>query len=256
LKRQAPPRKANPHRPKLDWLSRALGRAGVIPPDDIDDAIRAGRVSVDGKRVLQPMTPVRPDQKLRVDGQPVSLEVETRVLMFHKPAGVVTSSVSQDTRSTVYDALRANLSAADQKVRWQAAGRLDVETTGLLLFTNDEHLLEHVTSPDVQLAKRYIARVQGTPKARKLDRLKTGVELDDGFAKAESLEVLDDGSVAISISEGRNHQVKRMLAAVGYPVTQLHRDRIGTLVLDVSEGHHRELEASELAQSLGFVSRR
>jgi len=248
------PRSQPATKEKLDWLARALGRVGVLPPDELEEAIQEGRVTLDGRVVRQPLAPVRPGQVIRLDGHRVSLDADTQVLMFHKPRGAVTSSVAQDTRPTVFDVLSAQLSPALRRVRWHAVGRLDVDTTGLLLFTNDEQVVAYVSAPESGLLKRYAARVQGTASDKKLAPLRGGITLDDGVARAASVELRDDGPVVMSITEGRHHQDKRMLGAVGLPVTALHREAIGTLELDVPEGQYRVVRPEEL-RALGVITR-
>src|SRR5690242_1300090 len=126
----------------FDWLSRALARAGVLALADAEEAIRQGRVKVNGKVVRQPLSPLTPGAKVQLDGNVVALSQPARVLAFHKPAGVVTSR-SEREGDTVFSLLLPQLSGALRDYTWHAVGRLDRDTTGLLLFTNDEKLLQH-----------------------------------------------------------------------------------------------------------------
>ena len=234
-----------------DWLSRALGRAGALPPEELEAAIAAGRVRVEGKVVTKPFAPVTEATRVTVDGVPVSLARVTRALMLHKPQGVVAEG-GRDARPSVMDVLLPLLDAGQRRFGWHAVGRLDVDTTGLLLFTNDERLVEHVTSPKTHLAKRYVAKVSEKATDAQLQPLRDGVMLDDGPARPAEARLRGPGMVELTLTEGRNHQVKRMLGAVGLPVLQLHREAVGGLVLDVGAGAVRELSDAEVRQALGF----
>jgi pseudouridine synthase len=241
---------------KPDWLSRALARAGALPLKEAEAAIAEGRVRVDGKKVLEPFSPLRPDSKVTLDGHDVEVAAATRVVLFHKPAGVVTSDHDPKKVGTVFQRLGQVLPPELQNFGWHAVGRLDRDTTGLLLFTNDERFVAHATSPESRLEKRYVARVSGQITEEKLAQLRTGVELEDGVTRPAGAKVREDGRVELTLTEGRNHQVKRMLGALGMPVLELHREAIGTLVLDVPEGGCRLLSDDEVETFLRYTPRR
>ncbi|MBK7857371.1 MAG: rRNA pseudouridine synthase [Archangiaceae bacterium] len=241
-------REAN--RPGTDWLARALGRSGAVHPSELEATLAAGRVRVDGKVTTKPFTPVTEGSKVTVDGKPVPLERQSRVLMLHKPAGVLAQGSGRDKRLTVVDVLGPLLDEAQQRYAWHAVGRLDVDTTGLLLFTNDERTVARVTSPESHLPKRYLATVHPKASEAMLQPLRDGVLLDDGPARPAVAKVRAPGVVELTITEGRNHQVKRMLAAVGLPVLKLHREAVGGIELDVEEGAMRELSAEEVKTKL------
>jgi pseudouridine synthase len=238
---------------KPDWLSRALARAGVLPLPEAEEAIRAGRVTINGRVVREPLAPVPEGAVLRVDGAEVRREVKTRVLAFHKPADLLTSTVSQHRTGTVYEVLLPQLSEKLARYTWHAIGRLDRGTTGLLLFTNDEKLVAHATSPETHLPKRYVATVQGTADEEKLEPLRRGVMLEDGPARPANVKLRDAHTVELSITEGRHHQVKRMLGAVGLPVRALHREAVGGVQLDIPEGTFRELTPKEISEGLRYT---
>src|SRR5438128_309041 len=145
-----------------DWLARALARAGVLPLMEAERAVRDGRVRVGGRVVRQPLALVPAGEEVRLDGRPVSLEAKVLALMLHKPKDAVTSRSEPSGARTVFDVLLPALPRELQRYEWLAAGRLDRDTTGLLLFTNDGRLVEHLTSPERHLSKRYRALVQGT----------------------------------------------------------------------------------------------
>lgn len=241
---------------KPDWLSRALARAGALPLKEAEAAIAAGKVKVEGKIVREPFAPVNPKSRVSLEGRTVDLAAVTRVVMFHKPKGVVTSDHDPEKVGTVFERLGQVLPAALQGFGWHAVGRLDRDTTGLLLFTNDERFVAHATSPEAHLPKRYLARVSGGPvTAQKLTLLRTGLLIDEVPTRPADARVLDDGRVELILTEGRHHQVKRMLGAVGLPVLELHRDAIGTLVVNVPEGQCRLLSDTEVATHLSYTPR-
>lgn len=237
---------------KPDWVGRALPRAGVLPPAEAERAIAAGRVSVAGRVVREPLTLLRPGDEVRLDGRAVALAAPTLVLAFHKPKGCVVTTRDELGRRTVFDLLAAALPPDLARYGWHALGRLDLDTTGLLLFSNDERLVAHATLPDSHLPKRYLARVGGTPTEEKLEPLRRGLALDDGEARPAKARLRGDHEVELTLTEGRFHQVKRMLSAVGLPVKALHREAIGALELDVAEGGWRLLDAREIAEGLKF----
>ncbi len=237
---------------KPDWLSRALARAGVLPQEEAEEAIQAGRVSVNGRVVKQPLAPVPPGASVRVDGLPVSLEAPTRVLLFHKPAELLTSTVGQHGVGTVYEVLLPQLPPELAGFTWHAVGRLDRGTTGLLLFTNDDKLVAHITSPETLLPKRYVATVFSEADEERVEPLRHGVKLEDGPARPAKVKVRDPHTVEVTVTEGRNHQVKRMLGAVGLPVRALHREAVGGVELDVPEGSFRLLTDAEVSEGLRY----
>ncbi len=252
-----PPRPTPSREPrdKQDWISRALARAGILSQAEAEEAVRAGRVRLSGRVVRQPFAVVQPGEDIRLDGHRVQLRRQTRVLLFHKPAGVVTAPEDAHSKGdTAFTLLSARLPPELQGYGWHAVGRLDRLTTGLLLFTNDERFVAHATSPATHLPRRYVAEVQGGATEEKLEPLRRGMVLDDGPTRPAEARCLDAKHVAVTLTEGRFHQVKRMLGTVGLPVRRLHREAVGTLTLDVAEGEFRELSAEELQQRLGFSS--
>jgi 23S rRNA pseudouridine2605 synthase/16S rRNA pseudouridine516 synthase len=235
-----------------DWLARALARAGVLTEREAERAIREGRVRVGGRVVKQPLTPVRPGEEVRLDGRVVSLEATVLALMFHKPKDAVTSRSEPGGVRTVFDVLLPALPPDLRRFDWHAAGRLDRDTTGLLVLTNDERLVEHLTSPRRHLPKRYRVMVQGEADEARLQRLRDGVTLEDGPARAVEVRAITPSHLEVVLTEGRNRLVRRMLAAVGLPVRSLHRVGVGRLALDVREGEWRRLGEEEIREALGF----
>jgi 23S rRNA pseudouridine2605 synthase/16S rRNA pseudouridine516 synthase len=223
----------------------------VLPRAEAEAAIRDGRVEVDGRVEREPFAPVRPGVEVRVDGQVRELAAPRLALMFHKPAGLVVHGSDPEGVGTVFERLRAVLPVELRGYEWLAVGRLDRDTTGLLLFTNDERLVRHGTSPETHLPKRYVARVAGRPSEAALRALRDGLVLEDGPTRPAGALLRAPDVVELTLTEGRHHQVKRMLAAVGHPVLALHREAVGGVVLDVAEGDWRVLRDEEVAQGLG-----
>ena len=177
--------------------------------------------------------------RVEVDGREVAPQLLAHVLL-HKPAGVVTTVRDPQGRPTVID-LVPNAS------RVVPVGRLDVDTTGALLLTNDGPLAHRLAHPRYGVEKVYEAEVKGEPSAEALQRLREGIELDDGPTAPARARRLGPSTVELTLHEGRKHQVKRMLAAVGHPVTRLHRSAYAGLTLEGLEpGRWRELEPSEV----------
>jgi 23S rRNA pseudouridine2605 synthase len=219
-------------------LNAYLARAGVASRRGSDELIKAARVTVNGEPG-QLNTVVESDDRVELDGERVELQPLTYVLL-HKPAGAVTTARDPQRRRTVVDLV-------EHPARVVPVGRLDADTTGALLLTNDGELANRLAHPRYEVEKVYEAEVEGDPAEAALEQLRDGVELDDGPASPANARRLGPGRVELSIHEGRKHQVKRMLAAVGHPVTQLHRSRYAGLTLEGLEpGQWRELEPFEV----------
>jgi 23S rRNA pseudouridine2605 synthase len=221
-------------------LNAYLARAGVASRRGADELIKAGRVTVNGEPG-ELNTFVASRDRVEVDGRPAELQPRAYVLL-HKPAGVVTTARDPRGRRTVVDLV-------DHASRVVPVGRLDLDTTGALLLTNDGELAHMLAHPRYEVEKVYEAEVEGDPSDEALQDLRRGVELDDGLTAPAQARRLGPGRVELVLHEGRKHQVKRMLAAVGYPVTSLHRSRYAGLTLEGLEpGAWRELEPSEVTR--------
>jgi 23S rRNA pseudouridine2605 synthase len=220
-------------------LNAYLARAGVASRRGAEGLIRAGRVRVNGE-VAGLATFVEPRDTVEVDGSPIAPEPLTYVLL-HKPAGVVTTARDPQGRPTV-------VGIVGHELRVVPAGRLDADTTGALLLTNDGPLAHRLMHPRYEVDKVYEAEVQGEPSDDALAQLAGGVELDDGRTAPARVRRLGPSLVELTIHEGRKHQVKRMLEAVGHPVRRLHRSGYAGLTLDGLEpGRWRELTPDEVA---------
>jgi 23S rRNA pseudouridine2605 synthase len=219
-------------------LNAYLARAGVASRRGAEDLIRAGRVRVNGE-VAGLVTFVEPRDTVEVDGSPIEPEPLTYVLL-HKPAGVVTTARDPQGRPTV-------VGLVGHERRVVPVGRLDADTTGALLLTNDGPLAHRLMHPRYEVDKVYEAEVEGEPSDEALAQLAEGVELDDGRTAPARVRRLGPSLVELTIHEGRKHQVKRMLQAVGHPVRRLHRNRYAGLTLDgLAPGEWRELTSDEV----------
>ena len=228
-------------------LNAFLARAGVASRRGADELIKAGRVRVNGEDARLD-TFVGDADTVELDGRAVSAQRLAYVLL-HKPAGVVTTARDPHGRRTVVE-----LVPADPHV--VPVGRLDADTTGALLLTNDGPLAHRLAHPRYGVEKVYEAEVEGDPDDRALEHLSEGIELEDGPTAPARARRLGPGRVELVLHEGRKHQVKRMLAAVGHPVVRLHRGGYAGLTLEGLEpGAWRELEPSEVQQLGRAVNR-
>jgi 23S rRNA pseudouridine2605 synthase len=224
-------------------LNAFLARAGVASRRRADLLIRAGRVRVNG-RTGELSTVVAKHDVVEVDGVRVERQ-PLSYLLLHKPPDVVTTASDPHGRKTVVD-----LVPSDPRV--VPVGRLDVDTTGALLLTNDGDLAHRLAHPRYGVPKVYEAELEGTPTSDELELLRTGVELEDGVTAPAEVRVVGrsrrSGRLELTLHEGRKHQVKRMCEAVGHPVRQLHRVRYAGLDLHGLEpGEWRELTKDEVA---------
>jgi 23S rRNA pseudouridine2605 synthase len=220
-------------------LNAYLARAGVASRRKADELIKAGRVRVNGE-VGELNTFVERGDRVDVDGTEVRPQRLAYVLL-NKPAVVVTTASDPQRRPTVVDLV-------EHDVRVVPVGRLDVETTGSLLLTNDGELAHRLAHPKYEVEKVYEAEVEGEPSDEALQRLAQGVELEDGVTAPAEVRRLAPSLVELSIHEGRTRQVRRMLEAVDHPVRRLHRSRYAGLTLEgLAPGEWRELSPDEVA---------
>jgi len=220
-------------------LNAYLARAGVASRRGADELIKAGRVRVNGAPG-QLNTFVETADLVEVDGRRVEPQ-QLAYLLLHKPAGVVTTASDPHGRPTVVDLVRHG-------ARVVPVGRLDADTTGALLLTNDGPLAHRLAHPRYGVEKVYEADVEGRPTAEALRRLAEGLELDDGRTAPASVRRLGPSRLELTLHEGRKHQVKRMCEAVGHPVRRLHRSRYADLELGrLAPGEWRELSPEEVA---------
>lgn len=221
-------------------LQKILARAGLGSRRACEELIAAGRVTVDGAtaRLGDRVDPER--ARVEVDGVVVTVRPGTVTYLLNKPAGVVSTAADPQGRPTVV----ALVPAAP---RVFPVGRLDRDTEGLLLLTNDGDLAHRLTHPSFGVEKEYLAEVEGRPSRAALRLLREGVELDDGPTAPAKVGVVGEGLLRITVHEGRNRLVRRMCDAVGHPVRRLVRTRIGPLAdRDLPPGHWRVLAPAEV----------
>lgn len=230
-------------------LQKYMAMCGVAARRKCEEIIAAGRVSVNGQIITQMGAQVEESDEVLVDGKRVVPEGEKRYVLYHKPAGEVTTVSDDKGRETVMDRFR------DFPVRLYPVGRLDYDSEGLLLLTNDGELAQRLTHPSCEVDKVYLARVSGNPTNEEIDRLRRGVfmEGDERRTYPAQVRVVRDealfSDVLVTIHEGRNRQVRRMFDAVGHKVLLLRRVRFGPLELgNLRRGEWRELTDGETAQ--------
>jgi 23S rRNA pseudouridine2605 synthase len=222
-------------------LAKFLAHAGVASRRAAEAIVREGRVSVGGTTVTDPARDVDGTEPVTVDGAPVSPPDERVVWMVHKPRGVVSTAKDTHDRPTVVAMVDA------PGTRLYPVGRLDADTTGLILLTDDGDLANRLTHPRYEVPKTYIATVGGFVNDQELRRLREGVELDDGLTAPAQVRQVEPGVLQLTIHEGRKRQVRRMCAAIGHPVQELRRVAFGPLRLgDLHEGRVRRLSPAEV----------
>ncbi|WP_373809296.1 pseudouridine synthase [Weissella soli] len=230
-------------------LQKVMAQAGVASRRASEKLIADGHVTVNGKTVTELGTKVEPSDHVEVNGAPLEGQEKLVYYLLNKPRGVITAVKDDKDRQTVIDVL------ADVRERVYPVGRLDYDTTGALLLTNDGELANQLMHPRYKIDKVYIAKVKGVPTNDELKTLRLGVVVA-GKKTAEAradITKLDKkkgtATIQLTIHEGRYHQVKEMLKAVGHPVIKLHRERYGMLdVNDLLTGEYRELRYEEVQQ--------
>jgi len=223
-------------------LAKFLAHAGVASRRSAEALIAAGRVTVEGEIVTDPARDVQPDGRVELDGRPLGGPEPRVVLALNKPVGVLSTARDTHGRQTVIDLVPA------QGLRLYPVGRLDADSSGLILLTNDGELAHRLTHPSFEVEKTYRARLAGGPVAEEaLRALRSGVQLEDGLTAPARVRRLKGEEIELTIHEGRNRQVRRMCAAVGHRVLELQRTGFGPLRLGrLAPGAHRRLSAEEV----------
>jgi pseudouridine synthase len=231
--------------PEPERLHRYLARSGVAGRRQAEELMRAGRVTVNGELATEPGLTVRPGiDRVEVDGSGVHPPADHHYLLLNKPEGVVTTVSDPRGRRTVMDLVRS-------RRRLFPVGRLDADSAGLLILTDDGDLAQRLTHPRYGIQKTYVAEVRGEQLGQRVDALRKGVRLADGFAKPKSVRLIRQdragGAIELVLGEGRNREVRRMCSAVNLKVTSLLRTRLGPLsVHGLRPGAWRPLTAAEV----------
>ena len=246
MKRKLPP----PPEDSGDRIAKVLARAGLCSRREAERWIAAGRVAVNGEILATPAVTIRPSDRVEVDGEPLPERERTRLWLYHKPRGLVTTARDPAGRRTVFDALPADLP------RVVAIGRLDINTEGLLLLTNDGGLARVLELPATGWVRRYRVRAHGTITQAELDRLADGVAIDGvlyGAVEANLDRVQGTNLwLGVRLREGKNREIKRVLAHLGLSTNRLIRVSYGPFQLgDLAEGTVREIRGKVLRDQLG-----
>ena len=248
-----PPSPKRPTNPRpAERLQKLLAAAGLGSRREIEGWIEAGRLRVNGG-VAELGGRASPDDRIELDGRLLALARAPdgpRVLAYHKPEGELVTRSDPSGRPTVFARLPPIAGA-----KWVAVGRLDVNTSGLLLFTNSGDLAHRLMHPRFAVERVYAVRVRGALNAADQSRLRAGVALEDGSARFERIEPLGAGEGAnqwyrVSLREGRNREVRRLIESTGRQVSRLRRERYGPVALapDLRPGQWRELDAEAVAE--------
>ena len=237
-------------------LQKMLAQAGLGSRRDMEEMIAAGRVTINGV-VAEIGARVGPADVVRVDKRPIKLQYDThklRVLLYHKPEGEIVSRDDPEKRPSVFDKLPPIKGA-----KWTAIGRLDFNTSGLLIFTTSGDMANRMMHPSFEVEREYAVRIMGTLADEQIVALKKGIELEDGMARFDSL--VDQGGEGsnhwyyVVLREGRNREVRRMFEALGLTVSRLIRVRFGIVGLPprLKRGHWLELEAEDVDKMLAWA---
>jgi 23S rRNA pseudouridine2605 synthase len=223
-------------------LAKYLAHAGVASRRSAEALIAAGRVTVEREVVTDPARDVQPDSRVELDGRPLDGAEPRVVLALNKPVGVLSTARDTHGRTTVIDLVPAD------GLRLYPVGRLDADSSGLILLSNDGELAHRLTHPSFEVEKTYRARLAGGPLAEEaLSALRSGVQLEDGVTAPARVRRLKGEQIELTIHEGRNRQVRRMCEAVGHRVLELQRTGFGPLRLGgLAPGAHRRLSAEEV----------
>lgn len=239
-------------KPKGDRIAKVLSRAGVASRREAERMIEAGRVRVNGAQILSPALNVTDADQITVDGTLVGQPEHERMWLYHKPTGLVTTNRDEKGRGTIYDDLPSDLP------RVMCIGRLDINSEGLLLLTNDGGIKRKLELPSTGWLRRYRARVNGRPSDENLEPLRRGITVDD--ERFQPMEVSIDRQqganawLTIGLREGKNREIRRAMEAVGLSVNRLIRISYGPFQLgELKQGEVEEIRRKTVRDQLGIV---
>ena len=220
-------------------LQKVLARAGIASRRASEEMIQAGRVTINGQ-IAALGDKVEGSDRIELDGIPVLRDPNLVHYLLHKPRDVVSTASDTQNRQTVVDLVPST-------IRVYPVGRLDADSEGLIILTNDGDLTHRLTHPSFGVPKEYLVHVEGIPQRSALRSLREGIQLEDGMTAPAQVSMPDQGLLKITIHEGRNRQVRRMCAAIGHPVVRLVRVRIGPITdSSLTAGSWRELTNEEV----------
>ena len=227
-------------------LERALSKLGFASRSEARALITAGRVAVNGKVITDGTRRVTPEtMRITIDGRAPARATEPIVVALHKPRGYVTTRSDPEDRKTIYDLL------TDLPTRVVPVGRLDLATSGLLILTNDTQLANWLTDPHTAMPRVYLVTAEGRVDEQAIERLTHGIVVDGERLAAAAVDLRKtsgkESHLTVTLTEGKNREVRRLLEAIGHPVTRLRRVQFGGLALgDLAPGHWREVPAAEV----------
>jgi 23S rRNA pseudouridine2605 synthase len=238
---------------KLFHLNRLLSKRGILTRSQANTAILAGRVSVNGRVVRDPGIPVEESARVELDAQATAARV-WRTILFHKPRGVITTRQDPGGRTTIYDAL------GDAARGLVPVGRLDQATSGLLLLTSDTKFADTMTDPRNAVSRVYVVSVRGNVTREHCDRLEQGIVEQGERMKADEVTLRKssdrESHLVVTLTEGKNREIRRLFEAIGHPVTRLKRVSFGPLSLgDLAPGHWRELSEADVRKAFPTFAR-
>ena len=244
----------NKDTPEGDRIAKVLSRAGVASRREAERMIEEGRVSVNGKTITSPALNVTPEDKIVVDGKRIGEPEAPRMWLYHKPAGLVTSERDEKDRPTVFAALPETMP------RVMSVGRLDINSEGLLILTNDGEIKRKLELPSTGWLRRYRVRINGSVSEARLDELRKGITVD-GIHYQPMIVTFDrqqgaNAWLTVSIREGKNREIRRTMEAIGVVVNRLIRVSYGPFQLgNLAQGEVEELKGRVVRDQLGLVSR-
>lgn len=246
--------------PKGERVQKVLANAGFASRREIDRLIQAGRIVIDGKPAI-PGDRLSGSERVLIDGKPVKFPaIDSKpvgeVLVYHKPLGEITARRDPEGRKTVFEAL-----PRPARGRWITIGRLDLNSSGLLLFTTDGELAHRLMHPSFEIEREYAVRIRGQLNDDQLTQLRTGIPLEDGMARFEQIDEMGGGNTnswyQVRLNEGRNREIRRMFEAIGITVSRLMRIRYGPVALGrLKRSGYRLLNDKERSQLYAAVGAR
>ena len=245
---------SNNDTPAGDRIAKVLSRAGIASRREAERMIEEGRVSVNGKTITSPALNVTPEDKIVVDGKRVGTPDAPRIWLYHKPAGLVTSERDEKDRATVFGAL------PDHMPRVMSVGRLDINSEGLLILTNDGEIKRKLELPSTGWLRRYRVRINGSVSEARLDELRKGITVD-GVNYQPMIVTFDrqqgaNAWLTVSIREGKNREIRRTMEAIGVVVNRLIRVSYGPFQLgDLAQGSVEEVKSRVVRDQLGLEAR-